>query len=128
MTTLESLSGQRWGEVAQRRLEHNRRLISDFKALKQSEGGAAYAQQLLAFYTALDAQQDSYFLYELEEAFQVHRKKALDEAQKAFVAARGAWEEYRSKGGIRGVQRLEASVLVGGYALYIAIKLSLATT
>ena len=110
MTALESLSAQRWGEVAQRRLDHNRRLMSDFKALKQAEESPDYPQQLLAFYAMLDPEQDIYYLQVLEEEFLLHRKQALAEAKSAFIAARDAWQIYLNKGGIRGVQRLEAKV------------------
>jgi len=110
MAALESLSRQRWGEVAERRLEDNRRLISDFEALKPAKGSPGYEQQLLTFYSALDPEQDVYFVEAVEDEFQLHRKKALAAAQQAFIAARGAWEKYQKNGGIRGLQRLEANV------------------
>jgi len=110
MAALESLSGQKWGEVAERRLEHNRRLLSEFEALKQANGSPGYEKQLLAFYSTLDPGQDVYFVEAVEDGFQLHRKKALAEAQQAFTAARGAWEKYQESGGIRGLHRLEAKV------------------
>jgi len=113
MAALESLSGQRWGEVAERRLEHNRRLIDAFETLKQAKGSPGYAKQLLAFYSTLDPGKDVYFVEAVEDEFQFHRKKALAEAQQAFAAARGAWEKYRKSGGIRGLHRLEAKVSPG---------------
>jgi pSer/pThr/pTyr-binding forkhead associated (FHA) protein len=110
MAALESLSVQKWGEVAQRRLDHNRSLISDFEALKLAKAGQGYDQQLLSFYSALDPEEDIYFVQALEDEFQIHRKKALAAALQAFSAAREAWEKYLKNGGIRGLQRLEANV------------------
>jgi hypothetical protein len=110
MAALESLRGGRWGEVAERRLEHNSRLISDFEALKQAKGSPGYDKQLLAFYGTLDPDQDVHFVEAVADEFQLHRKKALAEAQQAFTAAREAWENYQKSGGIRGLHRLEAQV------------------
>ena len=110
MAALESLSEERWGEVAERRLEHKRRLIGDFEALKQAKGSPGYEKQLLTFYSTLVPGQDVHFVEAVEDEFQLHRKNALVEAQQAFTTARAAWEEYRKRGGIRGLQRLEAKV------------------
>jgi pSer/pThr/pTyr-binding forkhead associated (FHA) protein len=110
MAALESLSEQRWGEVAEQRLQHKRRVRQDFEALNQSKGHAGYQEQLMAFYNTLDPEQDVYFLSAIQEEFQLHRKKALAEAQRAFVAARGAWDKYQADGGIRGLHRLQARV------------------
>jgi pSer/pThr/pTyr-binding forkhead associated (FHA) protein len=110
MAALESLNGQRWGEIAERRLEHNRRVISDYEALKQVKGSPGYEKQLLTFYSTLDPARDVYFVEAVEDEFQSHRKKALAEAQQAFAAAQGAWDKYQKSGGIRGLHRLEANV------------------
>ena len=110
MAALESLSGQRWGEVAGRRLQYNRRLINAFETLQQAKGSPGYEKQLLTFYSTLDPEQDVYFVAAVEDEFQLHRKKALAEAQQAFTDARGAWEKYQKSGGIRGLHRLEAKV------------------
>ena len=110
MAELESLSGQRWGEVAARRLQHNRRLISAFETLQQAKESPDYEKQLLTFYSTLDPGQDVYFVEAVEDEFQLHRKKALAEAQQAFTDARGAWGKYQKGGGIRGLHRLEAKV------------------
>ncbi len=110
MAALESLSGQRWGEVAERRLEHNRRLISEFERLKQAKGSAGYEKQLLTFYSTLDPVRDVYFVEAVEDEFQLHSKKALVQAQQALAAARGAWGKYLKSGGIRGLHRLEANI------------------
>jgi pSer/pThr/pTyr-binding forkhead associated (FHA) protein len=110
IAALESLSGQRWGEVAQRRLENSLKLMRDFDALKQAKGSAGYQNQLMTFYNTLDPEQDVYFVNAVQEEVQLYRKKALVEAQQAFAAARSAWEKYEKDGGIRGLHRLEARV------------------
>jgi pSer/pThr/pTyr-binding forkhead associated (FHA) protein len=110
MAELEVLSSERWGEVAERRLQRSRRLISDFEALKQLKGSPGYEKKLLTFYTTLIPGQDVYFAEAVEDEFQLHRKKALDEAQQAFTRAGRAWGKYQQSGGIRGLQRLEAKV------------------
>lgn len=110
MNALEVLSQERWGEVAVRRLQHNRVLVSDFEALKKAKGGADYDRRLLAFYRRLDPVQDAYFVSSVADEFQVHRKKAVGEAVQLVAAATTAWRHYRESGGIQGLHRLEAGV------------------
>lgn len=110
MNSLEQLARRRWGKLAERRLQRNNSMISDFKMLKRAKNGLDYNTRLLAFYRTLDPVQDSYFVDAVEEEFQMHRSKALEQAQQAFAAAQAAWEKYRENGGIRGLYRLEASV------------------
>jgi len=142
MKSLGQLAKERWGEVASRRLQRNKQLISDFSMLKTVQKDKHYDTRLLAFYRTLDPEQDRHFVYAVEEAFQIHSSKALEQAQQAFGAAQLAWGKYREGGGIRSLYRLEASVstafrrmagllteswehMAEGKAVYSLLKISL---
>jgi pSer/pThr/pTyr-binding forkhead associated (FHA) protein len=107
---LQELSATRWAEPAERQLQRNARISRDYAQLQAARGTRGYEEQLLAFYSALDPQHDSWFIQALKGEFDAHREKALTRAQQAFEEARASWAKYRDKGGIRALQRLEAGV------------------
>jgi len=107
---LKELSATPWPEPAERQLKRNAGIRADYAQLQAARGGAGYEEQLLAFYSTLDPQQDTWFLQTLKSEFDAHREKALARAQRAFEDAGASWKRYRDKGGIRALQRLEAGV------------------
>jgi hypothetical protein len=110
LAELEGLAGERWGEDAERSLQHKQQVISDFNQLKQASGQAGYGRQLLSFYRTLDPAEDTYFAEAVAEELQLYRSKALDDAARQYTTARKSWKEYLAGGGIRGLHRLEAKV------------------
>ena len=110
LAELEELAGENWGEVADRRLQHMRQVMSDFKQLNHAKDSHDYDRQLLGFYRALDPVEDVYFSEAVAEEFQMHRNKALQDAARHFKIAGETWKEYLAGGGIRGLHRLEDSV------------------
>lgn len=110
IATLEALVNERWGEVAKRRLARYQQVAEDFRLLAQAKGKPGYDRQLLAFYRTLDPVEDVFFTGAVEQEFQVHRGKALKEAEQLFAKAAEAWKQYRAAGGIRGLHRLESGV------------------
>jgi hypothetical protein len=107
---LQELTATRWPEPAERRLQRNAKLSGDYAQLQAARGTPDYEDRLLAFYTALEPGQDSYFIEAVKVDFESHREKALARAQQAFEDARATWQKYLDKGGIRGLHRLEAGV------------------
>jgi pSer/pThr/pTyr-binding forkhead associated (FHA) protein len=107
---LQELAATRWPEPAERQLQRHAKLSGDYAQLQAARGTPGYEEQLLAFYTALEPGQDAYYLEAVKGEFASHREKALARAQQAFEDARAAWQKYLDKGGIRGLQRLEAGV------------------
>ena len=112
LAELEGLAGERWGEVAERNLQHMHQVISDFNQLKQARGKAGYGRQLLRFYRTLNPAEDIYFAEAVAEELQLYRSKALDEEARQYATAEESWKEYLAGGGIRGLHRLEAKVSV----------------
>jgi len=107
---LKELAASRWPEPAERELQRHAKLSSEYAQLQVTRGTPGYDEQLLAFYSALDPAQDSYYLEAVKGDFETHREKALVRAQQAFEDARASWQKYRDQGGIRGLQRLESGI------------------
>jgi pSer/pThr/pTyr-binding forkhead associated (FHA) protein len=107
---LQELAATRWPEPAERELRRHAKLSSEYAQLQAVRGTPGYDEQLLAFYSALDPAQDSYYLEAVKGDFETHREKALARAQRAFEDARASWKKYGDQGGIRGLQRLEAGI------------------
>lgn len=110
ITTLEGLVKERWGDVARRELERDRKLQQNYANLVAAQGQTDYEDRLLTFYSELDPQRDRYFVQALAQAIQQHSASALSRAEQAYAVARKDWDKYRNSGGIRGLQRLEPSV------------------
>ncbi|MGA9287238.1 MAG: hypothetical protein WBV93_02715, partial [Anaerobacillus sp.] len=107
---LKELAASRWPEPAERELQRHAKLSSEYAQLQAARGTPGYDEQLLAFYSALDPAQDSYYLEAIKGDFETHREKALARAQQAFEDARASWRKYSDQGGIRGLQRLESGI------------------
>jgi pSer/pThr/pTyr-binding forkhead associated (FHA) protein len=107
---LQELADTRWPEPAQRQLQRDARVRGDYAKLQAARGTPDYDERLLAFYDTLDPGRDTHFLEALKGEFEAHREKALARAQQAFEDARVTWRKYRDKGGIQGLQRLEAGI------------------
>ncbi len=107
---LAILSGERWGEVAERKLQHLRQVIGDFKQLDLARGKPGYDRQLLSFYRTLNPEEDIYFSAAVAEDFQLYQSKALADAAKQSALAEESWNAYLAAGRIRGLHRLEAEV------------------
>ena len=110
LAELEGLAGERWGEDAERSLQHRHQVISDFSQLRQTRGKVGYDRQLLSFYRTLDPVEDVYFTEAIAEELQLYRNKALDDAARQYKTAAESWKEYLAGGGIRGLHRLEARI------------------
>jgi pSer/pThr/pTyr-binding forkhead associated (FHA) protein len=124
LAELEDLAADRWGEVAQRSLQHRQQVISDFDQLKPAKGKAGYDRQLLNFYRTLNPVEDIYFADAVADELQLYRSKALNDAARQYTTAETSWKEYLAGGGIRGLHRLEASV--SGAYRRLAAQLSVA--
>jgi pSer/pThr/pTyr-binding forkhead associated (FHA) protein len=107
---LQELTATRWPEPAERQLQRHAKLRGDYAQLQAARGTPGYDEQLLAFYSALDPAQDSYYIGAVKGDFEAHREKALARAQQAFKDARSSWQKYSDQGGIRGQQRLESGI------------------
>jgi pSer/pThr/pTyr-binding forkhead associated (FHA) protein len=110
LDALETLKTERWGEVAERRLAHYRKVLEDYRNLQQSRGTTEYERDLLAFFRELDPVRDKWFATALADEFRVNSDKATAQAERDFGAARAAWKRYEEKGGIRPLHRLESGV------------------
>jgi pSer/pThr/pTyr-binding forkhead associated (FHA) protein len=110
LAALDTLKSERWGEVAERRLQHYRKVLADYAQLQKSGGRADYEPQLLAFFRELDPVRDRWFANAMAAEFRVHSDKAAAQAEADFAAAQNAWNRYEKAGGIRALHRLESGV------------------
>ena len=110
LAALESLEREQWGEVAGRRLQHMRQVLTDYERLQAERGSDDYALKLLAFFRELDPELDRWYAKALADDFRVNSDKAVAQAEQDFKAARGAWKRYEDMGGIRPLHRLESGV------------------
>ena len=104
---LQGLAERPWGEVAKHRLQRYRSVLTDYRALRQTRGNAGYGQRLLAFYNRLEPAGDAHLRRTLEADVRRYRAQALVDAQDEFQQATRDWTDYRAKGGINGLLRLE---------------------
>ena len=107
---LQSLAGERWGEVAGRQLADKRELLQAFERLQGLRGTPDYADQVLEFYSMLDPVEDVYFVSAIEGDFRDQRVLAIARADQAAADARKAWNDYRERGRISGLHRLEERI------------------
>ena len=110
LAALERLKTERWGEAAERRLAHCRKVLADYEGLQSARGQTDYALRLLAFFRELDPALDRWYADALADDFRVHSDKAVARAEEDFAAARADWERYEKLGGIRPLHRLESGV------------------
>lgn len=110
LRVLEELADGPWGEGAGQELLRRRTLVDAFRALDEAQGKADYTEQLLGFYGSLRPEVDRYFVQAVEAQVSTHRKRVLADADRALSSARKAWSDYRQRGGIRGLERLQARI------------------
>lgn len=107
---LQQVSTGPWADVVARQLEHRKAVQQQFTALQQVRGSKGYDERLLAFYSSLDTDEDSWFVRATEADVRVYREKALGRANELLNRAQGMWRQYRSNGGIGGEHRLESGI------------------
>jgi pSer/pThr/pTyr-binding forkhead associated (FHA) protein len=110
---LQKMAAGPGAEVAARQLEHKKAILDQFGALQKARGAkdsSDYEARLLAFYTALDPDEDAYFIRATETDLGLSRDKIMEQAQERLKRAQTLWRQYRDNGAIEGTQRLETTV------------------
>ena len=80
-----------WAATLQRELARRQAVLAQFAALQQARGAAGYAEQLLAFRLALDAEEDVHFARATQADFDQNRGQVLAQAQAAMNRAARTW-------------------------------------
>jgi hypothetical protein len=107
---LQRISTGPWAEAAARELRHKRAIVEQYAALQRARGANGYEERLLAFYGALDPDEDVYFIRATEADVALHKDQALAQAQESLNRAQALWRQYRENGAIEGRQRLKAEI------------------
>jgi hypothetical protein len=107
---LQAMSSGPLAEAASKQLQHKKALAEQYGALQKARGGKGYDDRLLAFYGALDPDEDVYFVRATAADVGAVRDKAIKRAHGLLESAQKSWSRYRDNGAIGGVQRLEGGV------------------
>jgi len=105
---LEPLVSQPWGEVAEKQIEHQNKVFVDFESLAADQAG--YQDRLMAFRAELDPVEDVYFVKATNANFETYKEQVLAQLDVLYSDAETQWSEYRNKGKISGLMRVEDHV------------------
>ncbi|WP_151638787.1 FHA domain-containing protein [Noviherbaspirillum aerium] len=109
-TLLEQAPRGPWSDVAARQLAHKKEVAAQFAELQRARGGKDYEERLLAFYTLLDSEEDTWYLRGIEPEIKALTVRAGKRAEEMLTRAQAQWRRYRDNGSIGGAQRLESGV------------------
>jgi FHA domain len=107
---LQKLASGPWGEDATRELERRQAVLARFTAIHQSRNATDFVDQLLAFRTSLDAEEDVYFVRATVADLNQQKDALAARARDDVNRASRLWQEYRSDGAIDASQRVETSI------------------
>ena len=107
---LQKMAAGPWAELASRQLAHKTAIVEQFAALQKARGANGYDARLLAFFGALDPDEDAYFIRATETDIGLFKDQALKRAQDQLSLAQTLWQQYRESGAITGEQRLEEQI------------------
>lgn len=107
---LQKMAAGPWAELASRQLAHKTAIVEQFAALQKARGANGYDARLLAFFGALDPDEDAYFIRATEADIGLFKDQALKRAQDQLSLAQTLWQQYRESGAITGEQRLEEQI------------------
>jgi hypothetical protein len=107
---LQKMATGPWGEDATRELERRQGVLARFTGLHQSSNSTDFVDQLLAFRTWLDADEDAYFVRATAADLNQQKDSLLARARDDMNKASRLWQDYRSGGAIDASQRVETSI------------------
>lgn len=107
---LKPLLRERGGLIVAAKLEHFQQVADAFEQLPAARGQSDYGERLLGLSHALHPTEDRFFLDALAEDLRLQRQTLATRAKTLFQQATSHWEEYRRRGGISGLMRLEQTV------------------
>lgn len=109
-TILEGLIGQRWGDIAETKLDHYRQVIALVAKVNSTKGSPEHSTHLLALRRIIDPQEDQYFAQQVAGDFAGLRDQELRKSQTMMDKAAQQWAEYAQSGRITGLLRLESTI------------------
>jgi hypothetical protein len=107
---LQRLATGPWAEEAARELDRRQGVLAHFTAIHQSRNATDFVDQLLAFRTSLDTEEDVYFVRATAADLNRQKDNVLARARDDMNRASRLWHEYRSDGAIDAGQRIESSI------------------
>ncbi|QQS53761.1 MAG: FHA domain-containing protein [Candidatus Competibacteraceae bacterium] len=107
---LKPLLQERGGLIVAAKLEHFQQVADAFEQLSAARGQPDYGERLLGLSHTLHPSEDRFFLDALADDLRLQRQTLSTRAKALFQQADSHWKEYRRRGGISGLMRLEQSV------------------
>jgi hypothetical protein len=99
-----------WAEAAATELQRKQAIVDQFAALQAAKTAPDYADRLIAFREALDADEDVFFARATQADLEQQKDKVVARAQALTNRARSLWQEYRNGGGIEASLRIETTI------------------
>jgi pSer/pThr/pTyr-binding forkhead associated (FHA) protein len=110
LARLQKMAAGPWSAVAAKESAHKTAIAEQFAALQKARGAKGYDERLLAFYGALDPEEDVHFVKAAKADIGLIKDAALKRAQDLSGRAASLWQQYRANGAIEGGQRLEEKI------------------
>lgn len=107
---LKPLVHERWGDIAETRMNHYRQVMDLLSAAKRSKGSQEQSNHMFELYSILNPREDQFFYKQVEVHFAGLREQELQKSKRLLVHAERVWNNYLKSGRITGLLRLESSV------------------
>jgi pSer/pThr/pTyr-binding forkhead associated (FHA) protein len=110
ISILEALANGPWGDIAEAKLDHYRRVLDLMAKASQTKGTAEHSTHIVALHRILSPNEDQFYYRQVEDKFVGFRDQELKASQRLMDKAKQGWSNYLNSGKIIGLLRLEATV------------------
>ncbi|HEY8608968.1 MAG TPA: FHA domain-containing protein [Noviherbaspirillum sp.] len=107
---LQQIRAGAWDDGIAREVAHKQAVLAQFEALRKGRDARGQDERLLAFYGALDPEQDRWFAEAMAPEMLRLKEAVLRGAQQRMAGAEALWGEYQVNGGLEQGQRMEQGV------------------
>jgi pSer/pThr/pTyr-binding forkhead associated (FHA) protein len=107
---LQKMTIGTWGEDVAKELERRQAVAAQYAVIHQSRSASDFVDQLLAFRTSLDADEDVFFVRATATDLSQQKETLVARARDAMNRASRLWQEYKTSGAIDASQRIETSI------------------
>lgn len=109
-TILQGITKERWGDIAETKLNHYRQVVALVDKVNNSKGSPEHSANLLTLRRVLNPEEDMFYAQLVEGDFAGLRDQELQRSQVLMDKASQVWGDYLKSGRITGLLRLESTV------------------
>lgn len=110
ISILKQLNQRQGGVVVAAELKKKRTLLERYQTLRAARESDRYQSLLSEFHSSLDPEEDAFLLQAISPDLQILGEQTQQSVEQAWQQADSLWRAYLEDGGIRGTQRLEATI------------------